>query len=237
MPSVNGISFAGFNPSSTFLPIHSQIGTSSTYGDSPVSYDSSNALVNSASEFNLFIDSGIVGSYKLYNNAQGGFGFVPSGTGLKWGYYNSSPIFGPETFLDCQIINTPAANGYYGSSLAFRTQKYIVQMATGGDNTQTILSIKPHSFVDGEGGVTIFGGRANTFNSSYFNVIGDDTIAPFYKYDNTVAKFMGQMVGVVFPLVPTSNRDMMVTENGMVIFNSTDNKLQVYANGAWVNLH
>jgi hypothetical protein len=48
---------------------------------------------------------------------------------------------------------------------------------------------------------------------------------------------MGQMSAVVFPNVPTLNRDMMPPENGMVLYNTTDNKLQVWANGSWVNLH
>ena len=238
MASVNGVPFASVNATSGTIPINN----SGSFADSPVSYDSSNALVNSASELNLFIDAGIVGSYKLYNNAQGGFGFVPYDTGLKWGFYNGDPVFSSETFLDCQIINTPAQGGFFGSSLAFKTQKSLLFSTSPFDTTETILEIKPFDFNSGEGGVNIFGGSiAEPLNSSYFNVVGDDGNPPFYKYSNAVAKFQGAMVGVVFPNVPTENRDMMQGEAGMVIYNTTDNKLQVYVDdpiaSRWENLN
>ena len=40
-----------------------------------------------------------------------------------------------------------------------------------------------------------------------------------------------------FPSFTTTARNAMSPGNGWVLYNSTDNKLQVYANGAWVNLH
>lgn len=35
----------------------------------------------------------------------------------------------------------------------------------------------------------------------------------------------------------TTERNALTAANGHVIYNTTDNKLQVYANGSWVNLH
>jgi len=35
----------------------------------------------------------------------------------------------------------------------------------------------------------------------------------------------------------TTQRDALTAANGMVIYNTTANKLQVYANGSWVDLH
>jgi hypothetical protein len=40
-----------------------------------------------------------------------------------------------------------------------------------------------------------------------------------------------------FPNRTTTQRNALSAQNGMVIYNSTDNKLQVYANGSWVDLH
>ena len=44
--------------------------------------------------------------------------------------------------------------------------------------------------------------------------------------------------GVLFPRMTTAQRDLIATPaDGLVIYNTTDNKLQVRAAGAWVDLH
>lgn len=40
-----------------------------------------------------------------------------------------------------------------------------------------------------------------------------------------------------FPSFDTTARNAMTPSNGWVLYNTTDNKLQVYANGSWVDLH
>jgi hypothetical protein len=35
----------------------------------------------------------------------------------------------------------------------------------------------------------------------------------------------------------SAERDLLIAENGDVIYNTTTNKLQVRANGVWVDLH
>lgn len=47
----------------------------------------------------------------------------------------------------------------------------------------------------------------------------------------------GTAGGILFPRLSTTNRDALTPVNGLVIYNSTTNKLQVYAGGAWVDLH
>lgn len=47
----------------------------------------------------------------------------------------------------------------------------------------------------------------------------------------------GTTGGILFPRLSTTNRDALTPVNGLVIYNSTTNKLQVYAGGAWVDLH
>lgn len=41
---------------------------------------------------------------------------------------------------------------------------------------------------------------------------------------------------VQFGSITTTERDALVSQNGMVIYNLTDNKFQGYQNGAWINL-
>lgn len=44
--------------------------------------------------------------------------------------------------------------------------------------------------------------------------------------------------GILFPRMTTAQRDLIATPaDGLVIYNTTDNKLQVRAGGAWVDLH
>ena len=46
------------------------------------------------------------------------------------------------------------------------------------------------------------------------------------------------MTGFVqFGSLTTTQRDALTAANGMVIYNSTTNKFQGRANGAWVDLH
>lgn len=47
----------------------------------------------------------------------------------------------------------------------------------------------------------------------------------------------GTTGGILFPRLTTTERDALTATNGLVIYNSTTNKLQVYAGGAWVDLH
>jgi hypothetical protein len=45
------------------------------------------------------------------------------------------------------------------------------------------------------------------------------------------------MTGFVqFGSLTTAERDALAAANGMVIYNTTDNKFQGYENGAWANL-
>lgn len=47
----------------------------------------------------------------------------------------------------------------------------------------------------------------------------------------------GTTGGILFPRLTTTQRDALTPTNGLVIYNSTSDKLQVYAGGAWVDLH
>ena len=47
----------------------------------------------------------------------------------------------------------------------------------------------------------------------------------------------GTTGGILFPRLTTTQRDALTPTNGLVIYNSTTDKLQVRAGGAWVDLH
>ena len=42
---------------------------------------------------------------------------------------------------------------------------------------------------------------------------------------------------VLFPSLTTTERNALTASNGMVVYNETTNKLQVYAGGSWPDLH
>ena len=42
---------------------------------------------------------------------------------------------------------------------------------------------------------------------------------------------------VLFPSLTTTERNALTASNGMVVYNETTNKLQVYAGGSWTDLH
>jgi hypothetical protein len=43
--------------------------------------------------------------------------------------------------------------------------------------------------------------------------------------------------GILFPRLTNTQRDLLTTTEGLVIYNTTASRLQVYSSGGWVNLH
>lgn len=54
---------------------------------------------------------------------------------------------------------------------------------------------------------------------------------------STVAEFTSTTGAVLFPRMTTTQRDALTAINGMVIYNTTTDKLQVRAAGAWADLN
>ena len=57
-----------------------------------------------------------------------------------------------------------------------------------------------------------------------------------FAFQNDGGAVMPASGYVQFGSVTTTERNALTAANGMVIYNSTDNKFQGYENGAWVNL-
>ena len=70
----------------------------------------------------------------------------------------------------------------------------------------------------------------NTFNAC--SIVPPTSPARYSPADNLKSN-----AGFVqFGSMTTTQRDALTAANGMVIYNSSDNKFQGYENGAWVNL-
>lgn len=57
---------------------------------------------------------------------------------------------------------------------------------------------------------------------------------------NSTISLTGKTVfnsAVQLPRMTTEERNNIATSNGIVVYNTTENKFQGYANGSWVNLH
>lgn len=88
-------------------------------------------------------------------------------------------------------------------------------------------------------GTTDFDGAGGSFSppSGFGLAISSDasTITP--PATSAILDLQGTTGAVLFPRLTTTQRDALTPTNGMVIYNSTTNKLQVRAAGAWVDLH
>ena len=70
-------------------------------------------------------------------------------------------------------------------------------------------------------------------------VIGGSTAAAITgtAISGTSLTITGSTGTVQLPTLTTTQRNALTAANGMLIYNTTDSKIQAYAGGAWVNLH
>lgn len=75
---------------------------------------------------------------------------------------------------------------------------------------------------------------ASSFKGS---LVGDDSTIIVNGIDNTVTASTVISGGfIMFGHYTTTQRNQLTASNGMVIYNTTDNKFQGYQNGGWINL-
>ena len=103
-----------------------------------------------------------------------------------------------------------------------------------GENTSVILGSGSDGFSISKTDAAYALPNSNKLFIGTDGKFGFGTITPTEKFDfDGNAKVNGF---VQFGSLTTAERDALTAANGMVIYNSTDNKFQGYENGAWVNL-
>lgn len=83
---------------------------------------------------------------------------------------------------------------------------------------------------------------SGTVNGAFAGTLTGDVSGSVFSDDSTqvidgVAGTVTSAGFVQFGSYTTTERNALTAVNGMVVYNSTDNKFQGYANGAWVDLH
>jgi hypothetical protein len=58
-----------------------------------------------------------------------------------------------------------------------------------------------------------------------------------YQYTNMRGGKLFNIGVLVLPTMTTTERDLLKAEEGMIILNTTLNKVQAYVNGSWTSLH
>jgi len=77
----------------------------------------------------------------------------------------------------------------------------------------------------------------DTTNGNRFGLAVNDSSESGANELNVHEKYTSTNQPLQFPEFTTTERDAMSPQNGWVLYNSTTNKLQVRANGSWVDLH
>jgi len=172
--------------------------------------------------------------YNAYN-------FTPNGASsvtTQYGFWASSLL-------------TAASNnyGFVGDIAASGSNRYNIYMAgtapnyMAGNTSIGVTSASARLHVQGSG-ATSGTWTAQMHNSSGTNnalmVRDDGIVAMGTASPNSSAKLeiSSTTQGVLFPRMTTTQRNAISTPaDGLVIYNTTDNKLQVRAAGAWVDLH
>ena len=101
--------------------------------------------------------------------------------------------------------------------------------------------------VSGTGVNDIYSAGLRTTNYCFINSGGASPSARFYSKnaqsqelyqdDNGGVHIDGNKSYLKFPLLTGTQRDALTASAGMVVYNTTASKLQVYSGGVWVDLH
>lgn len=99
-----------------------------------------------------------------------------------------------------------------------------------GNSVDTPLSVVLRS-TNGGNAILYLDGSGTEESYCWFVADANDVLSIFGKG----GIIFGQQVKLAN--LTTTQRNALTPANGMMIYNATDNKVQAYANGAWVNLH
>ena len=184
-----------------------------------------------------------VGRSALFSNTTGNDNTVVGANALSQNNLNDGTVaIGRDALNNGRNTDNAVAIGYLAAKF----------VSAGGNNTRSANSIfigydtRPldslqlNQIVIGYQAVGIGSNTTRIGNASTTQThldgsltIGDTTLDPSAILDVT-----STTQGILFPRMTTTQRNAIATPaDGLVIYNTTDNKLQVRAGGAWVDLH
>ena len=218
------ITTADVNPTSGVYPINE----TGSFVDSKLSvYDSQNNT-------RQIQQPNVINKIGLFTDANNGQSSLTPGSGIELGVANLNPDwFGTDTFSDCSIVSAMGEPGFFGSSLHIKTQPQIQSIPAPFNTQKTQISIVPGNFMNGNFGIGI---KTETPNCP-ITVFSDNGFPQPGHNNYAIARFDWDMGAIVFPKVDSFNQAMMMAEEGMVLYNTTLKKLQVYDGGTWIDLH
>ena len=136
------------------------------------------------------------------------------------GSLNTNTVLVGDNVSGLVTVQNQANN--IGVSFASNGGSYITFFDAGN----SLLAASGQLTVSATGGISCDAGANSSFN--FFSPTSSG---------NYINGFTFNCLYLRFPNRTTTERNAVTAANGMVIYNTTDNKLQVYANGAWVDLH
>jgi len=137
----------------------------------------------------------------------------------------------PGSFTVPNVYYFRAEQGVFdvGSSVTNQYGFHVNNTLSGADNDYGFWS----GLNSGSGRWNFY---ANGTARNYF--AGNTAIGTTTQNASAAFEVASTTQGVLFPRMTTAQRDLIATPaDGLVIYNTTDNKLQVRAGGAWVDLH
>ena len=162
--------------------------------------------------YNQFISTAGTGEFGIWNDA---FYFQALST-----LANGVRFFGSN---DAASRMQLSQSGNLSVGLFSDAARIIVQ---GASNTSTTYSL----IITNSGGSTTTPAICAQNNQKVG--IGTNSVDP-----GATLEVDGTTGGILFPRLTTTERNALTATNGLMIYNTTDNKFQGYANGAWVDLH
>lgn len=220
--SVNGINIGrgGGNVSTNIRLGVSALSNNSTGTDNVAIGNLSLASANSTGSYNT-----AVGSLALNSLTSGSASTAVGGEALRFSTGNLNVGIGRGAGYDL-------TSGNYNTIIGVLTGRGIT---TGGSNTIIGSSVTGLSSSLANNIIIADGDGNRRINVDASGRVGIGTNTPSTAAQLDITSTTG---GILFPRMTTTQRDAISTPpDGLVVYNSTTNKLQVRAAGAWVDLH
>lgn len=148
-----------------------------------------------------------------------------------------------DSITDTITINNTGGSFNSNSIIVGDNVSGQVSISCATNNSDLVLFSSPGQFINirDSGIMTLQGSNEIEFSTQQLTSVNStspyNTVFRCEDNAGTLKGFIHQSTFVQMPNRTTTERNALTAANGMVIYNTTDNKLQVYANGSWVDLH